>query len=90
MNKTQLIDSMAAEAKMTKVDAKKALDAFMAVTGKALKKGDKVTLVGYGTFSITKRNARKGRDPRTQKVINIPAKKVVKFKAGAGLAGLVK
>jgi DNA-binding protein HU-beta len=85
MNKTQLIDLMASEAKITKVDARKALDAFMSVTGKALKKGDKVTLVGYGTFSVAKRNARKGRNPRTQKVINIPAKKVVKFKAGAGL-----
>lgn len=86
MNKTQLIDAMAAEAKMTKVDTRKALDAFMSVTGKNLKKGDKITLVGYGTFSVVKRNARKGRDPRTQKVINIPAKKVIKFKAGAGLA----
>lgn len=86
MNKTQLIDAMAAEAKMTKVDTRKALDAFMTVTGKNLKKGDKITLVGYGTFSVVKRNARKGRDPRTQKVINIPAKKVIKFKAGAGLA----
>ncbi len=90
MNKTQLIDAMAAESKMTKVDARKALDAFIAVTGKTLKKGDKITLVGYGTFGVSKRKARKGRDPRTQKVISIPAKKVVKFKAGAGLAKLVK
>jgi DNA-binding protein HU-beta len=90
MNKSQLIDLMAVEAKITKVDARKALDAFMSVTGKALKKGDKVTLVGYGTFSVAKRNARNGRDPRTQKVIKIAAKKVVKFKAGAGLATLIK
>jgi DNA-binding protein HU-beta len=90
MNKTQLIDLMAAEGKLTKVDTRKALDAFIAVTGKALKKGDKVTLVGYGTFSVVKRTARKGRDPRTQKVINIPAKKVAKFKAGAALAKMVK
>jgi DNA-binding protein HU-beta len=90
MNKTQLIDLMAAEGKLTKVDTRKALDAFIAVTGKALKKGDKVTLVGYGTFSVAKRTARKGRDPRTQKVINIPAKKVAKFKAGAALAKMVK
>jgi DNA-binding protein HU-beta len=90
MNKTELIDLMAAEAKLTKADAKKALDAFMNVTGKALKKGDKITLVGYGTFSVAKRNAREGRDPRTQKVIKIPAKKVVKFKAGAALTAQVK
>jgi DNA-binding protein HU-beta len=90
MNKTQLIDLMAADGKLTKVDTRKALDALISVTGKTMKKGDKVTLVGFGTFSVAKRKARKGRDPRTQKVINIPAKKVVKFKAGAGLAALVK
>jgi DNA-binding protein HU-beta len=90
MNKSQLIDLMASEAKMTKVDVRKALDAFISVTGKSLKKGDKITLVGYGTFSVAKRNARKGRDPRTQKPINIAAKKVVKFKAGANLASKVK
>jgi len=90
MNKSQLIDLMASEAKMTKVDARKALDSFISVTGKSLKKGDKITLVGYGTFSVVKRNARKGRDPRTQKPINIAAKKVVKFRAGANLASKVK
>ncbi len=90
MNKAQLIDAIAAEAKLTKADARKALDAFVNVTGKALKKGDRITLVGYGTFSVAKRNARKGRDPRTGKEIKIAAKKVVKFKAGADLAGKVK
>jgi DNA-binding protein HU-beta len=90
MNKAELIDAIAAESKLTKADARKALDAFVAVTGKALKKGDKITLVGYGTFSVAKRNARKGRDPRTGKEIKIAAKKVVKFKAGADLAGKVK
>ncbi len=90
MNKAQLIDAIAAEAKMTKADARKALDAFVGVTGKALKKGERITLVGYGTFSVAKRNARKGRDPRTGKEIKIAAKKVVKFKAGADLAGKVK
>lgn len=90
MNKAELIDAIAAEAKMTKADARKALDAFVGVTGKALKKGDRITLVGYGTFSVAKRNARKGRDPRTGKEIKIAAKKVVKFKAGADLAGKVK
>jgi len=90
MNKAQLIDAIAAEAKLTKADARKALDAFVSVTGKALKTGDRITLVGYGTFSVAKRNARKGRDPRTGKEIKIAAKKVVKFKAGADLAGKVK
>jgi DNA-binding protein HU-beta len=90
MNKAQLIDAIAAEAKLTKADARKALDAFVSVTGKALKQGDRITLVGYGTFSVAKRNARKGRDPRTGKEIKIAAKKVVKFKAGADLAGKVK
>lgn len=90
MNKAELIDAIAKEGKLTKADAKKALDAFINVTTKALKKGDKITLVGYGTFSVATRSARKGRDPRTGKEIKIPAKKVVKFKAGAALAGQVK
>jgi DNA-binding protein HU-beta len=90
MNKSELIDAIAAESKLTKADARKALDAFVGVTGKALKKGERITLVGYGTFSVAKRNARKGRDPRTGKEIKIAAKKVVKFKAGADLASKVK
>lgn len=90
MNKNELIDAVAKEAKMTKANAKKAVDAFLSVTSKTLKKGDKIVLVGFGTFSVVKRNARKGRDPRTQKPITIPAKKVVKFKAGATLASQVK
>jgi DNA-binding protein HU-beta len=90
MNKAQLIDAISAESKMTKADARKALDAFVNVTGKALKKGERITLVGYGTFSVAKRNARKGRDPRTGKEIKIAAKKVVKFKAGSDLASKVK
>jgi len=90
MNKTQLINEIASEAKLTKVDTKKALDAFLNVTAKTLKRGDKITLIGYGTFSIVKRAARTGRNPRTQKTINIPAKRVVKFKAGANLASKVK
>lgn len=90
MNKAELIDAIAKEGKLTKVEAKKALDAFISVTTKALKKGDKITLVGYGTFSVVTRSARKGRDPRTGKEIKIPAKKVVKFKAGAALASQIK
>ena len=90
MNEQDLIDSMAKAAGITKVQAQSALDAFMGSTQTALKKGDKVILVGFGTFSVTKRSARKGRNPQTGKEINIPAKKVVKFKAGAGLQAKVK
>lgn len=90
MNKSDLIDSLASAAKITKVQAEAALNAFMTSTEKALKKNDKVILVGFGTFSVTKRAARKGRNPQTGKEINIPAKKVVKFKAGAGLQAKVK
>ncbi|HOK60183.1 MAG: HU family DNA-binding protein [Tenuifilum sp.] len=89
MNKAQLIDAIAAEAKITKADAKKALDAFIKTTGTALKKGDRVALVGFGSFSVVKRNARTGRNPQTGKPINIKAKKVVKFKAGSELSGKV-
>ncbi len=75
---------------MTKADAKKALDAFIGATTKALKKGDRVALVGFGSFSVSKREARKGRNPQTGKEITIPAKKVVKFKAGAELSKVIK
>lgn len=90
MNKAELIDAMAAEANLTKADAKKALDAFVSATTKALQSGDRVALVGFGSFSITKRAARKGRNPQTGKEISIAAKKIVKFKSGAELAGAVK
>ncbi len=90
MNKAELIDAIASEAKLTKADAKKALDAFIDTTTKALKKGDRVALVGFGSFSVAKREARKGRNPQSGKEINIPAKKVVKFKAGTELADKVK
>ena len=90
MNKAELIESMASSAGMSKADAKKALDAFIDTTAKALKKGDRVALVGFGSFSTSERAARKGRNPQTGKEITIKAKKVVKFKAGADLAGKVK
>ncbi len=90
MNKAQLIDAIAAEEKLTKADAKKALDAFVKATGTALKKGDRVALVGFGSFAVAKRNARTGRNPQTGKPINIKAKKVVKFKAGSELNGKVQ
>ena len=75
---------------MTKVDAKKALEGFVVVTSKALKKGDRVALVGFGSFSLSKRAARTGRNPQTGKAIKIAAKKVVKFKAGKELSDKVK
>lgn len=90
MNKQELIDAIAKESKLTKVDSKKALDAIIKATTKALKKGDKVILVGYGTFSVVKRAARTGKNPRTGAAIKIPAKKAVKFKAGADLAKAVE
>lgn len=90
MNKAELIDAMAAEANLTKADAKKALEAFVNATTKALKGGDRVSLVGFGSFSVSERAARKGRNPRTGAEIKIGAKKVVKFKAGAELSDVVK
>jgi DNA-binding protein HU-beta len=90
MNKAELIDAMAKKTGMTKADAKKALEAFVTSTMNALKKNDRVALVGFGSFSVSKRAARKGRNPQTGKEIRIAAKKVVKFKPGADLAGTVK
>lgn len=90
MNKSELIDAIAAESKLTKVDSKKALEAFVAVTGESLKKGDKIALVGFGSFSVVAKPARTGRNPRTGAAIKIAAKKVVKFKAGAELNKSVK
>jgi len=90
MNKAQLIDAIAGDAKLTKADAKRALDAFIASTSQALKKGDRVALVGFGSFSVSKRSARTGRNPQTGKEIKISAKNVVKFKAGSELAGSVQ
>ena len=89
MNKAELVDSIAAEAKLTKADAGRALEAFVSATTKALKKGDRVALVGFGSFSVSKRAARTGRNPQTGKAIKIAAKKVAKFKAGAELAKVV-
>ncbi len=89
MNKAELIDAMASKAGLSKADAKRALDAFIDTTSGALKGGNRVALVGFGSFSVSKRSARKGRNPRTGKEINIAAKNVVKFKAGAELSGTV-
>ncbi len=91
MNKAQLIDAMAEKAGLTKADAKKALDGFIGATTDSLKKGERVALVGFGSFSVSERAARKGRNPqKPNEVINIPAKKVVKFSAGSELKDSVK
>ena len=86
MNKEELIEAIASGAGLTKADAGRALDGTMDAIEKALKKGDRVGLVGFGSFSVAKRAARLGRNPQTGKEIKIAAKKVVKFKAGTELA----
>ncbi len=91
MNKSDLISAMAAEAQMSKADAKKkALDAFISSVTNAMKAGDKVSLVGFGTFSVSERAERTGINPSTKATITIPAKKVAKFKAGAELSAAVE
>lgn len=90
MNKAELIEAMAAGAGISKADAKKALDAFVSSTAGALKKGGRVSLVGFGSFSVSKRAARTGRNPQTGKEIKIAAKNVVRFKAGSELSDAVK
>jgi DNA-binding protein HU-beta len=89
MNKAQLIDAIAKEADLSKAQAKKALDSFVNATSGALKTGDRVALVGFGSFSVSKRSERKGRNPQTGKEITIKAKNVVRFKAGAELTDSV-
>jgi len=83
MNKAELINAIAAEAGLSKIDAKKALDAVVKSVSDALVSGDKVSLVGFGTFSVAVRSARPGINPATKQPINIAEKKVAKFKAGA-------
>jgi DNA-binding protein HU-beta len=90
MNKAELIDAIAKDANLTKADAKKALDAFVKSTTKALKKGERVALVGFGSFSVARRSQRTGRNPQTGKPITIKAKNVVKFKAGSDLSESVQ
>ena len=89
MNKAELVDAIASESKLSKAASEKALDAFVNQTTKALKAGQRVALVGFGSFSVAKRAARNGRNPQTGKAIKIAAKKVAKFKAGADLASKV-
>jgi len=85
MNKVELINAAAEKGGMTKVDARKALDAFLDVAKEELKRDGKIALVGFGTMAVTKRAARQGRNPRTGKAIKIAAKKLVKFKAAANI-----
>ena len=90
MTKAELIAKAAKDAKITKVAAGKAIDGIIDGITKALKKGDRVALVGFGTFSVSKRKARTGRNPQTGKSIKIAARKVAKFKAGSELRKTVK
>ena len=89
MNKSDLIDAMAEDAGISKAAAKKALESFLGNVEGSLKKGNRVSLVGFGSWSVSKRAAREGRNPQTGATIKIAAKNVVKFKAGADLASSV-
>lgn len=90
MNKTELIEKIASGANLSKADAKKALDATVEAIKAALIEGDKVQLIGFGTFCVNERPAREGINPATKEKITIAAKKVAKFKAGAELADAIK
>ena len=89
MNKSEMIDAIAKDAKITKASAKRALDAMLKAAKKSLKKGDTVQLVGFGTFGVRKRKARKGINPRTGESLKIKAKTVPFFKAGSALKDAV-
>lgn len=89
MNKTELVNAIAQSAELTKADAKKALDAVLAAIAGALKEKETVALLGFGTFSVSERPAREGINPATKEKISIPAKNVIKFKAGGELANSV-
>lgn len=90
MTKADLVGKMASDAGITKALAEKALNSFISAVSGALGKGDKITLVGFGTFDVAKRSQREGRNPRTGQAITIPASKVVRFKAGNKLKDAVK
>jgi DNA-binding protein HU-beta len=90
MTKAELIDKIASGTGLSKADATRALDTTLNSVKAAMKKGRKVTLVGFGTFSVSKRKSRKGRNPRTGDVITIPAAKVPKFTAGKSLKDFIK
>lgn len=90
MNKTEFINAVAEKSGLSKVDAKKAVEAFVETVSSELKEGGKVALLGFGSFSIAEKSARKGVNPKTKQPIEIPARKSVKFKAGAELTEIIK
>ena len=90
MNKTEFINAVAEKSGLTKVDAKKAVEAFVETVSSELKEGGKVALLGFGSFSVAEKSARKGVNPKTKQPIEIPARKSVKFKAGAELTEIIK
>ena len=90
MNKSELINAIAEKGQLTKADAKRALEAAIEAIAESLAKDDKVTLVGFGTFSVANKEDRSGRNPRTNEAIVIPARKAIKFKAGSELIDKVK
>ena len=90
MNKTELIDKVAEESALSKSAAEQVVNNVFSAIAEAMKAGDKVTLVGFGTFSVSERAAREGRNPQSGEKLSISAKKVVKFKAGSKLSEVVK
>ena len=90
MNKTEFINAEAEKSGLSKVDAKKAVEAFVETVSSELKEGGKVALLGFGSFSVAEKSARKGVNPKTKQPIEIPARKSVKFKAGAELTEIIK
>ena len=90
MNKTEFINAVAEKSGLSKADAKKAVEAFVETISGELKEGGKVALLGFGSFSVAEKSARKGVNPKTKQPIEIPARKSVKFKAGAELSEIIK
>ena len=90
MNKTEFINAVAEKSGLSKVDAKKAVEAFVETVSSELKEGGKVALLGFGSFAVAEKSARKGVNPKTKQPIEIPARKSVKFKAGAELTEIIK
>ena len=90
MNKTEFINAVAEQSGLSKADSKKAVEAFIQTISNEMKEGGKISLLGFGSFSTTEKAARKGVNPKTKEVIDIPARKVVKFKAGAELTDKIK
>ena len=90
MNKTEFINAVAEKSGLSKVDAKKAVEAFVETVSSELKEGGKVALLGFGSFSVAEKSARKGVNPKTKQPFEIPARKSVKFKAGAELTEIIK